>query len=300
MSFTFRQLEVFVEAAQDCNFRKTADRLGISQPSISNQIRTLEQWAGGTLFLRSRGSTPRLSSKGAAFLEQAQLLLTGRRQLHAQNEQRIRKERLQLVVAAGPYLLDHYIRPALPRFLERHDNLVLDFLPPGAAKDMHQAVRRGEADIAVFTGSRVARRLAGAEFVCEIPCAIYGAAKFARVAAKDPGRIASLPFILPLEGTSMERWMLAALRKAGLSPQNVVARSQFADVMGDMVVNGKGVSIFFDEHMTPHLRAGRVQRFAVAVESASRVIVIGPKARSRAAAGFVEFLRQALKRGTAD
>jgi hypothetical protein len=28
MSFTFRQLELFVEAARDCNFRRTADRLG--------------------------------------------------------------------------------------------------------------------------------------------------------------------------------------------------------------------------------------------------------------------------------
>jgi len=33
MTITFRQIEVFVEAAKDNNFRKTADRLGISQPS---------------------------------------------------------------------------------------------------------------------------------------------------------------------------------------------------------------------------------------------------------------------------
>ena len=143
MSFTFRQLEIFVEAAQDGNFRKTADRLGISQPSISNQIRVLEQWAGGALFHRSRGSTPRLSSKGAAFLGHAQQLLASRRQLRAQDVPRARTERLRLCVAAGPYLLDHYIRPALPAFLERHDDVVLDFLPPGAAKHMHHAVRTG-------------------------------------------------------------------------------------------------------------------------------------------------------------
>src|SRR5262249_17893145 len=161
------------------NFRKTADRLGISQPSISNQIRVLERWAGGTLFDRSRGSTPRLSSKGAAFLGHAQQLLASRRQLRAQDELRTRKERLRLRVAAGPYLLDHYIRPALPRFLERHDDIVLDFLPPGAAKHMHRAVRTGEADVAVFTGGRATRRLVGAELICEIPCSIYGTARFA-------------------------------------------------------------------------------------------------------------------------
>lgn len=294
VSFTFRQLEVFVEAAQDCNFRKTADRLGISQPSISNQIRVLEQWAGGTLFHRTRGSTPRLSNKGIEFLARAQQLLAGHRQLRTADASPARKERLRLRVAAGPYVLDHYIRPALPRFLEQHDDIVLDFLPPGTLKNMHVAVRNDDADVAIFTSTRAARRLAWAECLCETPCSIYGTARFARLAAKGPTAIASLPFILPPEDTYLERWMLAILKKAGVAPRNVIARSQFTDVTAGMVMNGKGVSVLFDEHMAPHVRAGRAQPLGVAVGSGSRVLVLGPKARSRAAAGFIDFLRRAL------
>ena len=70
MSFTFRQLELFVEAAHDLNFSKTAERLGISQASISNQIRRLERWVGRELFQRNRGSPPRLSSEGLELLQQ--------------------------------------------------------------------------------------------------------------------------------------------------------------------------------------------------------------------------------------
>jgi DNA-binding transcriptional LysR family regulator len=298
MSFTFRQLEVFVEAAKDCNFRKTADRLGISQPSISNQIRTLERWAGGELFQRSRGTTPRLSADGAALLSKAQELIAGRRQLVTREGARARKERLRLRIAAGPYLLDHYIRPALPRFLEKHDDVVLDFLPPGAAKRMGNAVRRGEADIAVFTGGRTVRRLVGAEFLCETPCSLYGSDRLARLASKDSSRIGLLPFVLPLEGSGMEQWMLRSLKKVGISPENVAARSQFADVIGDMVTSGKGISVLFDEHMAEHVRAGRASRLGPAIESGSRVLLIGQRARSRAAAPFLEFLRQVLKRET--
>src|SRR6185503_17991474 len=133
-------------------------------------------------------------------------LLAGQRQLRGPHVAPARKERLRLRIAAGPYLLDHYIRPALPRFLERHDDIVLDFLPPGAAKHMHLAVRTGEADLAVFTGARAARRLAGAELIGETPCSIYGISRFARLAARGSEAVASLPFILPLEGTGMERW----------------------------------------------------------------------------------------------
>ena len=34
MSITFRQLEIFVAAAGDCNFRRTAERLGVSAPTV--------------------------------------------------------------------------------------------------------------------------------------------------------------------------------------------------------------------------------------------------------------------------
>jgi len=298
MNFTFRQLEVFVEAAKDCNFRKTADRLGISQPSISNQIRMLERWSGCELFQRSRGSTPRLTAKGTALLAKARELTAGKRQMATLEGPRARQELARLRIAAGPYLLDRYIRPALRQFLEKHDDVVLDFLPPSAAKRMGSVIRKGEADIAVFTGGRAVRRLVGAEFLCETPCSLYGSARFARLASKDSTRIGSFPFVLPLEGSGMEQWMLRSLKKVGISPRNVVARSQFADVIGDMVTSGTGVSVLFDEHMAEHVRAGRASRLGPAIESGSRVLLIGPRARSRAAAPFLEFLRQVLKRET--
>jgi DNA-binding transcriptional LysR family regulator len=299
MSFTFRQLEVFVEAAQDCNFRQTADRLGISQPSISNQIRVLERWTGGELFHRSRGSTPRLTAQGITLLGGAQALLAGKRRLVAEENTRARKERQRIRIAAGPYLLERYIRPALPQFLERHDEIVLDFLPPGTSKPMGRAVRSGDADIAVFTGSRSVRNLVGAEFLCETPCSLYGSTRLARLAANAPSTVASLPFILPPEGSDLERWLLRALRKAGISPRNVTARSQFADVIGDMVTSDKGVSVLFDEQMAPHVRSGRAARLAPAIECGSRVMLIGQRARGRAVAPLLDFLRHVLKRETA-
>ena len=299
MTVTFRQLEVFVEAAKDNNFRKTADRLGISQPSISNQIRALEARAGCQLFDRSRGSTPRLSTDGTAFLRKAQDLLAGRSKLARAEPAKSKGQPLTLRIAAGPFLLDHYIRPALPRFLEHHKHIVLDFLPPVAVKQMSRLVQAGEADVATYTGDRSARKRPGAELICEIPCSLYGGARFARLADKDPAVIATLPFILPMEGSEAERWVLRVLKKAGISPVNVVARSQFADVICGMITNGKGVSMLFDEQMADPVRAGRAFRLGPVLESASRVLLIGRRARTRAAAPLLDFLRRLLRRDPA-
>jgi len=295
MSFTFRQLELCVEAAHDLNFSKTAERLGISQASVSNQIRTLERWVGRELFQRNRGSTPRLSTEGVELLEQAQSLIAGKRQVAQPQKTRQRGERLRLRIAAGGYLFERYIRPALPRFLEKHNDIVLDFMPTGtAAKDMHQAVRSGDADIAVFNGRRSVRRYAGAQLLGETPCSLYGSARLAQLAADNPAQIASLPFVLPLEGSGMEQWMLYTLRKAGITPQNVVARSQFMEVIRGMVTSGTGVAVLFDEHIATEASAGRVSRFGPVLESCSCVLLVGRRARTRAAGPFITFLRQVL------
>ena len=295
MSFTFRQLEVFVEAAKDCNFRKTADRLGISQPSVSNQVRALERRAGGELFVRSRGSTPRLSAHGSKMLAEAQQLLASKGRLVPRREARASKERLRLRIGAGPYLLDHIIRPALPRFLQDHPDIVLDFLPPIGATSMRRAVRLGEADLAVFTVGKSARQRAGAEYICDVPCSLYAGPRLARQAARAPSAIASLPFLLPLESSETERWILRTLRKNGMSPNKVVARSQFADVIADMIVGDQGISVLFDEHMLPHVRAGRAARIGPSMESGMRVLLQGQRTRSDTAAPFVEFMRALLQ-----
>src|ERR1700756_3271404 len=69
-----RDLRYFVAVAEDLHFTRAAERLFISQPALSKQVRMLERQLGAPVFARGREGI-RLTPVGEALLPHARQVL---------------------------------------------------------------------------------------------------------------------------------------------------------------------------------------------------------------------------------
>ena len=99
MDFRIRQLQCFLTLAELLHYGKTARVLYMSQPTITFQIKSLEEAFGTKLFERSRQQV-RLTAAGVAFREYAQTILETVKA--ARSRLGDMSSRLRLKVGCGP------------------------------------------------------------------------------------------------------------------------------------------------------------------------------------------------------
>jgi DNA-binding transcriptional LysR family regulator len=297
MALTFRKLEVFVAVAEDGNFRRAAERLGISQPSVSSQIKSMERYLGYQLFERRRGATSELSNEGRSFLQRARELVAAQSALAAERRRIAPSAPIHLRVCVGPLLMDRRIKPGLARFQEAHPHIELEFVPFSPTMDGTQAVRHGECDVLLFTGGLPDYvDSSDAEVISRITCSLYGAPKLVRPVLQGQRQLNDLPFLLLPDHFRFTQWTLEQFASKGVSPGHIAGRPPFMDVLLQMIVAGKGVGLFFDIEIASQLRSGRVLACGPVFDPVARVMTVGPRARVREAAPLLNFLRDSVRR----
>lgn len=148
MKVQLQQLRYFVAVAETRHFTHAADNVGISQPSLSKQIHSLENDLGAPLFERSRGNVT-LTAAGQALLPLATRILadvdTARREI--QDLIGLRRGRVRL--GAPPSLCVSLVPRLLRQFHDAHPGVDLH-IEEGGSQDLVRNLCQGELDLALI------------------------------------------------------------------------------------------------------------------------------------------------------
>jgi DNA-binding transcriptional LysR family regulator len=142
------ELEVLVAVAQEKGFSRAAERLGRTQPAVSQAIRRLEDDMGTRLVDRS-SKDGRLTAAGQLLYGHAQRLLHLRRD--AENEVRELRhlDRGNLAVAANEYTVLHLLG-VLARFRRRHPRIRVE-VKRSLASEIPSEVLGRDVEIGIVT-----------------------------------------------------------------------------------------------------------------------------------------------------
>lgn len=295
MQFTLRQIQIFSEAAKDQNFRKTADRLDISQPAISKHIRLLEERAGGKLFHRGRGSSAKLSPLGKELLSEANALLRNAGNV-SDSDQLARTNDAQLRIASGEYLLDRWLRPAVRRLYAIPNMPDFKLIGTDDISSIFSLLREGEVDVGFYTGKPYEDADLRTDTLREASVGLYAAAGLAAEYGDDPAKLSQAPMIMTTEGSRTDEWQRATLATNQIRPQNVVARSQYIDIALDLVLSGTGFALLFDDDAREYTASGQLVRYPFEFVDGYRCMTTRKQVRAGPRkASAIKNLREILK-----
>ncbi|MEU0673529.1 LysR substrate-binding domain-containing protein [Streptomyces sp. NPDC006172] len=242
----FQQLQYFVAVAETRHFTRAAALVHVAQPSLSQQIRSLEKELGADLFLRARGNIA-LTDAGEALLPLARRILadaeTARHEVRELVELRGGRVRL----GATPSLCTGLLPDVLRAFHDRYPGVRL-LIEEGGSHDLVRLLARGALDLAlvVLPLPSPSPALTTVELLREDLVVVSSPdAPKPGDGGRRPVRIADLEgerLVMFRHGYDLRELTVAACRSAGFEPEFAVEGGEMDAVLG-FVRAGLGVAV---------------------------------------------------------
>lgn len=161
-----RQLRYFIAVAKELHFGHAAERLGMTQPPLSQQIRSLEQEMGIKLFHRTNRRVE-LTEAGQAFLEDMEPLLAQLEQAvsHARHIHQGQSGVLRLGITVSAPFVEVFARAVL-NYRQRHPQVQLS-LHENSSQAQIDALLERRLDIGMLRPLDLPRDLAAIELLRE-------------------------------------------------------------------------------------------------------------------------------------
>jgi DNA-binding transcriptional LysR family regulator len=238
-----RQLEYFVAVAEEANFTRAAERVHISQPGVSAQIRQLEHELGATLIDRS-GRAATLTTAGEAALEHARAALGSAAAVREAVDQVRGLIRGRVLVGMVTSCTVEPLFEALAAFHREHPGVEITLVEDNSDQ-LLERIRAGALDLALVgtSGDAAAREPRTLPVVSErLVAAVAPTHPLAERSSVTLAELASHPLACLPTGTGIRAVFDQACVAAGLRPR-VAVQAAAPRAVADLAARGLGIAV---------------------------------------------------------
>jgi DNA-binding transcriptional LysR family regulator len=247
---TLHQLTIFEAVAEHLNITKVSRKLQISQPSVSKQLRLLEQEYGLKFYVKSgRGIT--LTQEGQLFQVAVKPILEQMEGLKRTFKNRVAEGRANsLIVGSSPSPAAFFLSAVLKSFVELHPT-VHPTLRTGYPHAIKEMILNAEVEIALTITlpdhPQIIAEPIHSEEIVAVASARHPLAKKGKL---NEAELAQAPFVIMKGGRIAEE-----IEKMGLK-LNVVMWCDSVEPIKEYVQAGLGVGLFYRGSAEAGLRQG--------------------------------------------
>jgi DNA-binding transcriptional LysR family regulator len=292
--FQLRQLKIFIAAVETLSFTKAAKRVHLSQPSVTEQVRALEESVGQALFFRQNNRL-QLTAAGEKLAARARELLAMADDAFREVRDGADDPGGTIRVAAPQTLCTSVLIPQLLHFAGMHPATQVAVQEKNSAATA-QAVLNGTADLGLVHGWPANDANLRVQVIArDMPVVVLPPGHpLSQAACIRPEALAAFPLIVTMEGCRYREYLEALLQEAPVRPRIRGVADSMPALM-QMVRAGLGVSILPRMAMDPALTAAGVQwrPLSTGGEGLPICLLASHRAPTRQVAAFIERVRMA-------
>lgn len=251
-----KQISYFMAVAQEGSYSRAAEKLAVSQPTLSMAVKKLEEELGAELFY-SFNRRQTLTDRGQRLKEGATRLLEVYQET-VENVTRADDSSGTVTLGLSPMFGACFFGELLPGFSELYPNINIRMIEADGASKINDLIEKGEVDLAVTLNTEQAATFASCHFSTQRNVVlVHKRHPLADARSLSVADLRNESFAIFSQDFILHRQIVSACHAAGFRPKFALLSTQW-DFMVALVAQNRAVSILpkpvMDRHPDPNVR----------------------------------------------
>lgn len=250
---TLNQLRVFNLVCRYSSITRASLALRISEPSVFQQVKSLEQWFGAKLY-RKVGRVIELTREGRAAQIDVEEVLAKLEKLASKFKPSTNASLSESLVVGGSHGLSVAFLPSLVAQFKKHHPLVQLVLRSNSSQIIERLILQSDIEIGLITSPS---NLPGLQTIPYRLENFFGFIStrhpFAKKVKLTMAEVAKCPLIVKNIEDSKSRRCLKQLESEGYRP-NVLMQCESAEAIKLAVLNGMGIGFLYEDRVKSEIK----------------------------------------------